>query len=110
MSFLFRAQGSRIRSLRIHHWRPTPARPSPAPPALLLGCSPIATYTPRTAERELSLVRSNIDPSSADFRENAAQMAALTASLRSLHTQIALGGPEKARAKHLERNKMLPRE
>ena len=112
MSVLFRGQGSRIRSLRIHNRRPAAARPSP-PPLVLFNhhyCSPIATYTPRTAETALSLIRSNTDPSSADFRENAAQMAALTASLRNLHAQIALGGPEKARAKHLERNKMLPRE
>ena len=37
-------------------------------------------------------------------------MRELSASLRTLHQKIALGGSEKARKKHIERNKMLPRE
>lgn len=30
--------------------------------------------------------------------------------LNSLHAKIALGGPEKARQRHVARGKMLPRE
>lgn len=37
-------------------------------------------------------------------------MGELTTELKALHAKISLGGNEKARKKHLERKKMLPRE
>ncbi|KAI5856301.1 carboxyl transferase [Tricharina praecox] len=70
----------------------------------------ISTHTARTAETAFSQIKSNVDTSSSDFKDNAAQLSELTASLRSLHQRIALGGPEKARVKHIERKKMLPRD
>ncbi|KAF8543198.1 carboxyl transferase [Trichophaea hybrida] len=97
MSFL-RAQGPRIRGLRFqHHQKP-------------LHYTPITTHTARIAETAFSQIKSNIDTSSADFKDNAAQMSELTNSLRSLHARIAMGGNEKARAKHIARKKMLPRD
>jgi 3-methylcrotonyl-CoA carboxylase beta subunit len=97
MSFL-RVKGLRIRGLRLQYHRK---------PLLY---APITTYTPRIAETAFSQINSNVDTSSADFKDNAAQMSELINSLRSLHAQIAMGGNEQARAKHLKRKKMLPRE
>jgi 3-methylcrotonyl-CoA carboxylase beta subunit len=51
-----------------------------------------------------------VDTSSADFQENKRQMDEVVSRLNSLHSKIALGGPEKARQKHVERGKMLVRD
>ncbi|MFZ1773066.1 MAG: carboxyl transferase domain-containing protein, partial [Rhizobiaceae bacterium] len=53
---------------------------------------------------------SSITPASETFRANAARMAALVADISEMAAQIALGGPEEARARHKERGKMLARE
>jgi 3-methylcrotonyl-CoA carboxylase beta subunit len=55
-------------------------------------------------------IRSLIDTRSADFQANAAQLRALVDDLRQEMDKAALGGGEKARAKHTERGKLLPRE
>ncbi|CUS08371.1 unnamed protein product [Tuber aestivum] len=70
----------------------------------------IATHSHPHFESTVSTIRSTVDTSSPEFRGNAAQMAAIISSLRSLHERIKLGGPEKAREKHLVRKKMLPRD
>ncbi len=54
--------------------------------------------------------RSAIDPRSEAFRSNAAAMAALVADLRAAVASAAEGGGKAARARHLSRGKMLPRE
>jgi 3-methylcrotonyl-CoA carboxylase beta subunit len=46
----------------------------------------------------------------ADASANRAAMAALVAELRARATTVALGGPEAARARHVARGKLLPRE
>ncbi|MBX9813729.1 MAG: methylcrotonoyl-CoA carboxylase [Proteobacteria bacterium SG_bin5] len=51
-----------------------------------------------------------ISPESEAFRANAAHNRALVERLRADVAQAALGGPERARAKHSERGKLLPRE
>ena len=51
-----------------------------------------------------------ISPESEAFRANAAHNRALVDRLRADVAQAALGGPERARAKHSERGKLLPRE
>jgi 3-methylcrotonyl-CoA carboxylase beta subunit len=51
-----------------------------------------------------------INPQSADFRRNAEAMRALVADLRAKVGGVELGGGERARAKHTERGKLLPRE
>ena len=58
----------------------------------------------------MSVLRSSIVPDSDGFRGNARVMAALVADLREKVAQIKLGGGEKARARHTERGKLLPRE
>ncbi|KAG0128970.1 carboxyl transferase [Tuber indicum] len=70
----------------------------------------IATHSHPHFESAVSTIRSTVDTSSPEFKENAAQMGAIITSLRSLHESIKLGGPEKAREKHLARKKMLPRD
>jgi 3-methylcrotonyl-CoA carboxylase beta subunit len=55
-------------------------------------------------------IRSQIDPRSADFQANAAHMRGLVEDLKSEFAKTALGGGEKARTRHTERGKLLPRE
>ncbi len=55
-------------------------------------------------------IRSTANPRADEFRANAAAMAALVADLREKVARIALGGDEGARAKHVARGKLLPRE
>lgn len=49
-------------------------------------------------------------PRAADFQANADKMRALVADLRDKVAKAALGGGDKARAKHAARGKLLPRE
>ncbi len=51
-----------------------------------------------------------VDTRSAAFKANAAAMEALVADLRASVQQIKLGGGERARAKHIERGRLLVRE
>jgi 3-methylcrotonyl-CoA carboxylase beta subunit len=55
-------------------------------------------------------IRSQIDSRSPEFQANAAQMRGLVDDLKSQFSKVAEGGGEKARAKHTERGKLLPRE
>ena len=55
-------------------------------------------------------LRSQLDPRSQDFRDNAAQLESLVADLKGELARAAQGGGEKARAKHTARGKLLPRE
>ncbi len=55
-------------------------------------------------------IRSQIDQRSPEFEANAAQMRGVVADLKSEFARVAEGGGEKARAKHTERGKLLPRE
>jgi 3-methylcrotonyl-CoA carboxylase beta subunit len=55
-------------------------------------------------------LRSQIDTRSADFQANAALMRGLVEDLKAEFARTALGGGEKARTKHTERGKLLPRE
>lgn len=45
-----------------------------------------------------------------NLEENFAAMSAQVNDLQGLVEKISLGGPAKARQKHLERNKLLPRQ
>lgn len=70
----------------------------------------IANLTPSHQAAALSRLPTAVDPLSDDFRDNESQMAALTAQMAALTRKIQRGGPDKAREKHLARNKMLPRD
>jgi 3-methylcrotonyl-CoA carboxylase beta subunit len=56
------------------------------------------------------VLSSHVDPASAEFQANEAEHARLSAELRERLSRAALGGGEKARARHVERGKLLPRE
>ena len=53
---------------------------------------------------------SQLDPRSQDFQDNAAYHRALVDELDARLARAADGGGEKARAKHTERGKLLPRD
>ncbi len=58
----------------------------------------------------MSTLKTNLNARSAEFRAYAGAMSALVADLRAKIDQVALGGGEAARAKHVARGKLLPRE
>ena len=70
----------------------------------------IATHLHDHHAKLLSILPTNVDKSSKDYKENAAQMQKLTGRMHELHNRIGEGGPAKAREKHISRGKMLPRE
>jgi 3-methylcrotonyl-CoA carboxylase beta subunit len=55
-------------------------------------------------------IASVVDTGAEHFRANAAQMRALVAELEHRRAEAALGGPARARERHLERGKLLPRD
>ncbi|HET7843763.1 MAG TPA: methylcrotonoyl-CoA carboxylase, partial [Xanthomonadales bacterium] len=58
----------------------------------------------------MPVIRSQVDLRSTEFRDNVANMESLVADLKQRLERAAAGGGEKARAKHTERGKLLPRE
>jgi 3-methylcrotonyl-CoA carboxylase beta subunit len=58
----------------------------------------------------LSVLKSGIKTSDEAFQKNQATMNALVDDLRAKIETISLGGPERAREKHLARGKLLPRD
>jgi 3-methylcrotonyl-CoA carboxylase beta subunit len=56
------------------------------------------------------ILKSAVQPRSAEFRANAARMQSLVADLKEKVAAAARGGDEAARKKHLDRGKLLPRE
>ena len=58
----------------------------------------------------MNTLKTNLNARSADFRINAGAMSALVDDLRTKIDQVAAGGGEAARAKHVARGKLLPRE
>jgi 3-methylcrotonyl-CoA carboxylase beta subunit len=62
------------------------------------------------ADADAPALRSAADPASEAFKKNAAGHAALAAELRGRLAAARLGGPERARQRHTERGKLLPRE
>ena len=58
----------------------------------------------------MPVLASQIDPRSSEFQANAAQLRTAVDDLKAQMAQVALGGGDKARTKHTERGKLLPRE
>ncbi|AVP56905.1 carboxyl transferase domain-containing protein [Pulveribacter suum] len=56
------------------------------------------------------ILETQLNPRSADFQANAAAMRAVVDDLRAQVERVAQGGGEAARAKHLARGKLLPRD
>ncbi|TVY48546.1 putative methylcrotonoyl-CoA carboxylase beta chain, mitochondrial [Lachnellula occidentalis] len=70
----------------------------------------VATHTLPSQANAISVLPTIIDPSSEEFKENARQMGTVISRLEELTKKIQLGGSQKAREKHIARNKMLPRD
>src|SRR5579871_5216071 len=70
----------------------------------------IATHTHSFHAEQVSIIRSNVDVSSPEFKQNAQALNEAIDRLNTLHAKNAVGGPEKARQRHVDRGKMLPRE
>jgi len=62
------------------------------------------------ADADAPVLHSTADPASEAFKKNAAEHEALAAELRERLAAARLGGPERARQRHAERGKLLPRE
>ena len=58
----------------------------------------------------MAAIRSKLNPRSEEFQANSRTMAVQVAELRARVERSAAGGDESARAKHLARGKLLPRE
>ena len=58
----------------------------------------------------MTKLESRLNPRSADFQANAAAMRALVDDLRAQFARVEQGGGEAARAKHVARGKLLPRD
>ena len=58
----------------------------------------------------MPVIRTAVDPASAEFAANAAHNRALASDLHDRLARTALGGSERARQKHLDRGKLLPRD
>jgi 3-methylcrotonyl-CoA carboxylase beta subunit len=58
----------------------------------------------------MPVIESRIDSRSTEFQANSRQLRGLVEDLNAQMAQTALGGGDKARAKHTERGKLLPRE
>lgn len=92
-----------------HQLRPSTTIKASSSPSQLLRRS-AATLTPPHQAAAISRLQTNVDASSEEFKENERQMADVTARLQELTAAIQKGGPQKARDKHIARNKMLPRD
>ena len=57
-----------------------------------------------------AIITSKLSPNSSEFQQNSAAMQVIVDDLYQQLNKIAQGGSERARAKHLARGKLLPRE
>src|SRR5438105_9785910 len=58
----------------------------------------------------MPVLPTRVDPRSEDHKLNAEALQAVVADLDARLAEAALGGGDKARKKHLERDKLLPRD
>jgi 3-methylcrotonyl-CoA carboxylase beta subunit len=58
----------------------------------------------------LAILSSSIDTAAVEFRGNAERMRALVEELKARRAEAALGGPQRARERHVGRGKLLPRD
>jgi len=58
----------------------------------------------------MTVIKSQLNPRSDEFRANAAAMRALVDDLREKTAEVSLGGPAEHRKKHVARGKLLPRD
>ncbi|KAI1765732.1 carboxyl transferase [Hypoxylon sp. FL1150] len=84
--------------------------PRHQPPHAHLPTRSIATYTAPYQANAISVIQSNVDSTSDEFKENQRLMDDAMDRLEQLTRRAQQGGPAKAREKHIARKKMLPRD
>ena len=57
-----------------------------------------------------TIIESQVNPKSAEYRENSAAMTALIEEFQARQAKVREGGSERARQRHVARGKLLPRE
>lgn len=97
-----------LRSLRTAVGRPRAFAPNSC--CRRAGRRSAATFTHARHSDAISVLPTLVDKTSPEFKENVAQMGTLLEKYSALHKKIALGGPQKARDKHIQRGKMLARD
>ena len=70
----------------------------------------IATHSYSHHATALSVLPSNVDTGSTEYKDNARAFGEVTARMQELHNLAEQGGPLKSRDKHIAKGKMLPRE
>jgi 3-methylcrotonyl-CoA carboxylase beta subunit len=70
----------------------------------------IASYTAPYQANAISVIQSDVDATSEEFKENERLMGEVINRLEELTRAAQQGGPAKARDKHIARKKMLPRD
>jgi hypothetical protein len=70
----------------------------------------VASHAHSFHAEQISILRSDVDAASPEFRDNQLAMNERIDQLRELRAAIAKGGGAKASEKHLARGKMLVRE
>ena len=98
-----------LKVLRAFHLRPAPLKSFLTSPRVGLSRG-IATHPHNHHASLISVLSAAVDKSSADYKDNALQMAEVMTRTTALHEKILKGGSAKAREKHIARGKMLPRE
>ena len=98
-----------LKVLRAFHLHPVPPKWLRTSPRVNR-CRGIATHPHNHHASLISILSTAVDKSSADYKENAAQMAEVMTRTTALHEKTQKGGSAKAREKHVARGKMLPRE
>ncbi|KAI1632576.1 carboxyl transferase [Biscogniauxia mediterranea] len=94
--------------LRRHRRPPHPLQRTPH--CRLQHSRTVASYTAPYQADAISVIRSNVDTTSDEFKENERLMGEAMARLEQLTRTAQQGGPLKAREKHVARKKMLPRD
>lgn len=69
-----------------------------------------ATFTHPQHASAISVLPTLVDKSTHEYKENAEQLGRIMSKYTELHKNLALGGPQKARDKHIRRGKMLARD
>ncbi|KAK8075048.1 carboxyl transferase [Apiospora hydei] len=73
-------------------------------------CRAVSSYTAPYQANAISVIQSNVDSTSDEFRENKRAMGEAMARLERLTRAAQQGGSAKAKEKHLARKKLLPRD
>jgi len=105
MSTFRASRGALKLSKRIHS-----STASTTPFAIRAASRNVATHCTPSQASTIKTIPTIVDPSSEEYKENERQMREVMGRLEELTKKIQQGGPAKARAKHLERKKMLPRD